>query len=232
MKAQALAESVWERNTGAGNRHERSVDGSVGDRATIASAPVEEEQLRTLVQQLFFRQEFPPVRHVALAAPDRQTDLAQLSLNIAKVLAEDESRTVGVIDADSSSLAMSANLRSLPGSRDAHGAEVSARLWTVPLEGWRLELDSSIASDQNLFRLRQVTAEFDFSLLTCPPMAWLTARIAQTCDGVVIVVTANKTRRLVAAQMRDHLRSAGIPLLGSVLAGRRFPVPEGLYRKL
>jgi Mrp family chromosome partitioning ATPase len=194
--------------------------------------PGEEEQLRTLVQQLFFRPEFPPIRHVALAAPDRQTDLAQLGLNIAKVLAEDESQTVGVIDADTTSVATSMGLRNVPGSCDAHGTEIAARLWAVPLEGWRHELDASVASDQNLYRLRQVASEFDFSLLTCPPVSWLTARIAQACDGVVLVVTANKTRRLVAAQMRDHLRSAGIPVLGSVLAGRRFPVPQGLYRKL
>lgn len=232
MKAPALAENVWEKRDAAANLGERSAHESVGERATVESAPVEEEQLRTLVQQLFFRPEFPPIRHVALAAPDMQTDLARLSLNIATVLAEDENRTVGVIDTDSSSLASSVGLRNLPGRRDARGTEITDRLWAVPLEGWRHETDTTVASDQNLYRLRQVTAEFDFSLLTCPPVPWLTARVAQTCDGVVIVVTANKTRRLVAVQMRDHLRSAGIPVLGSVLAGRRFPVPLGLYRKL
>ena len=48
----------------------------------------------------------------------------------------------------------------------------------------------------------------------------------------MLVLTANKTRRLVAAQMKDLLRMAQVPLLGTVLAERRLPVPEGLYRKL
>ncbi len=204
----------------------------VCDQETSLAAVVKEEQIRTLAHQLFFRQEFPPVRHVAVASPDTQTDLAQLCLSIGKVLAQDESRTVGVIDADPNSVTLPVGMESLPNGLDIRGTEIAARLWTVPLEGWRNEIDVSLVSDQNLYRLRQITSEFDFSLLLCPPAAWLTSRVAQGCDGVVLVLTANKTRRLVVAQMRDQLRSAGIPVLGSVLAGRRFPVPQGLYRNL
>jgi Mrp family chromosome partitioning ATPase len=228
----SLAEPVWERTGTAEDAHEASAGEQVRAEEASRSASVEEEQIRALVQQLFFRQEFPPVRHVAFAAPDSQTDLGRLCLGIARVLAEDESRTVGVIDADPDSPALPVEMGGLPSSRQAPGREVAARLWAVPLEGWRSETDVSLVSDQNLYRLRQITAEFDFSLLRCPPAAWLTSRVAQGCDGVVLVLTANKTRRLVAAQMRDQLRSAGIPVLGTVLTGRRFPVPQGLYRNL
>jgi Mrp family chromosome partitioning ATPase len=48
----------------------------------------------------------------------------------------------------------------------------------------------------------------------------------------VLVLTANQTRRLVAAQIKEQLRKAQVPLLGTVLAKRRFPVPQGLYRSL
>ncbi len=67
---------------------------------------------------------------------------------------------------------------------------------------------------------------------TGPAVSWLTAKLGQTCNGVVMMLTANKTRRLVAAQMQEQLRMAGVPLLGTVLADRRFPVPPGLYRNL
>jgi Mrp family chromosome partitioning ATPase len=56
--------------------------------------------------------------------------------------------------------------------------------------------------------------------------------MGQACDGLVLVLAANKTRRLVAAQIKDQLRRAQIPLLGTVLAERRFPIPQGLYRSL
>ncbi len=87
-------------------------------------------------------------------------------------------------------------------------------------------------SDQNLSRLRELTTEFDFSILWCAPVSWLTASIGQACDRLVLVLTANKTRRLVAAQIKDQLSKAQVPLLGTVLAERRFPVPQGLYRSL
>jgi Mrp family chromosome partitioning ATPase len=74
--------------------------------------------------------------------------------------------------------------------------------------------------------------EFDFAILCCPSILWLTTRIGRGCDGLVLVLTADKTRRLVAARMKDLLREAQIPLLGTVLTERRFPVPEALYRKL
>ena len=81
-------------------------------------------------------------------------------------------------------------------------------------------------------RLRDFMKGFDFCILYCAPVSWLTARIAQSCDGIVLILTANKTRRLVAAQIKEQLTKARIPLLGTVLAERRLPVPQGLYRKL
>jgi Mrp family chromosome partitioning ATPase len=52
------------------------------------------------------------------------------------------------------------------------------------------------------------------------------------CDGVVLVVTAGQTRREVALHARDELKGGEAPLLGTILAGRRFPIPEAIYRRL
>ena len=92
-------------------------------------------------------------------------------------------------------------------------------------------MDSRI-TNQKLLRLREVTTEFDFSILWCASVSWLTASIGRACGALVSVLTANKTRRLVAAQIRDQLTKAQVPVLGTVLAERRFPVPQGLYRSL
>jgi Mrp family chromosome partitioning ATPase len=102
----------------------------------------------------------------------------------------------------------------------------------VPRQSWLAESDGQRVTDHNLSRLRDLTAEFDFSVLWCAPVSWLTTSIGQACDGLVLVLTANKTRRLVAAQIKDQLSKAEVPLLGTVLAERRFPVPQGLYRSL
>ena len=102
----------------------------------------------------------------------------------------------------------------------------------VPRQSWLPDARGQRITDQNISRLRELTAEFDFSVLWCAPVSWLTASIGQTCDGLVLVLTANKTRRLVAAQTKDQLIKAQVPLLGTVLAERRFPVPQGLYQNL
>jgi Mrp family chromosome partitioning ATPase len=101
----------------------------------------------------------------------------------------------------------------------------------VPRHSWLSDL-SRKPTEQNLSRLRELTAEFDFSILWCASASPLTACIGRACDGLVLVLAANKTRRLVAAQIKEQLRRAHVPLLGTVLAERRFPVPEGLYRNL
>ncbi|MGA2457672.1 MAG: hypothetical protein ABSF85_08900 [Terriglobales bacterium] len=102
----------------------------------------------------------------------------------------------------------------------------------VPRQSWLPDTGGRRLTDQNLSRLRELTTEFDFSILWCAPVSWLTASIGQACDGLVLVLTANKTRRLVAAQIKLQLSKAQVPLLGTVLAERRFPVPQGLYRNL
>jgi len=102
----------------------------------------------------------------------------------------------------------------------------------VPRQSWLPDEGGQRITEQNLARLRELTAEFDFSILWCAPVSWLTLSIGQVCDGVVLVLTANKTRRLVAAQIKDQLNQAQVPLLGTVLTERRFPVPQGLYRSL
>lgn len=198
--------------------------------ATVAS--VHDEQIQTLVQQLFFRDDSSKVRHVGFAAAEAQTETAQLCLEVATVLAEAGTHDIGLVDARLQSVPLHTQLEIAPGSRSDTAWQIAPRLWLVPRRSW---LDDSPAQriwDPSLSRLRAATMEFDFSILCFSPVSWLTARISQASDGLVMVLTANKTRRLVAVQMRDQLRRARVRLLGTVLAERRFPVPPGLYRNL
>jgi Mrp family chromosome partitioning ATPase len=197
-------------------------------------ASVHSEQIRVLVQQLFFRHESGPVRHVGFATVEASTATATLCLEVAKTLAEENRYDVGLIDAnahpDSVPLQTQLQIPS-PSSAEADWP-IAKRLWMIPRQSWLPDAGGHRITDQNLSRLRELTSEFDFSILWCAPVSWLTASIGQTCDGLVLVLTANKTRRLVAAQIKDQLNKAKVPLLGTVLAERRFPVPQGLYRSL
>lgn len=192
---------------------------------------VYEEQIQALVQQLFFRQSPALVRHVGFAAVEPQTATAQLCLDVAMALAEAGSYDVGLIDVQLQSPPLHTQLQIPEGSRADASWLIAPRLWLAPRRSW---LDDSPQGmwDSGLTRLRTATMEFDFSILCMDPISWLTAKLSQNCNGLVMVLTANRTRRLVAAQRQDQLRRARVPLLGTVLADRRFPVPPGLYRNL
>ena len=200
--------------------------------AVSPMASVHAEQIHALVQQLFFRPESKLVRHVGFATIEPSTATATLCLEVARALAAEDRYDVGLIDAHPDSVPLETQLQ-IPSPNFAEATwPIAPRLWMVPRQSWLPDAGGRRLTDQNLSRLRELTTEFDFSILWCAPVSWLTASIVQACDGLVLVLTANKTRRLVAVQIKDQLSKAQVPLLGTVLAERRFPVPQGLYRNL
>ena len=208
------------------------IDERAQRRAVSPATSIHQDQIQALVQQLFFRHPSGPVRHVGFAPVEASsTATATLCLEVATALAEEDRYDVGLIDTHSDSSLLQTELQ-IPSPNPTPATwPLGPRLWMVPRQSWLADGRGRI-TDQNLSRLRELTAEFDFSILWCAPVSWLTASIGQSCDGLVLVLTANKTRRLVAAQIKDQLSKAQVPLLGTVLAERRFPVPRGLYRSL
>jgi len=203
--------------------------------AEVESAPatsIRDEQIHSLVQQLFFQPESGRARNVGFTPVEESLQTAALCLDVAKALAEEGSYDVGLIDGGTGSASLQEQLKIPPPIRAQVTWPVTARLWLVPHESWWPEADRQPITDQNLERLRELMTEFDFCIVCCAPVSTLTARIGRNCDGLVLVLTANKTRRLVAAQVKDHLHKTKVPLLGTILEERRFPVPQGLYRSL
>lgn len=193
---------------------------------------LQREQIQSLVQQLFFQQDSAPVRHIGVTAAEDSAEIAHLCFDVAQVLAEEGTHDIGLIDASPASLPLETQLGIAPATTTDPAWSVAPHLWFVPRQNWMPDRTSRQITEHNTSRLRELAAEFDFSILCCPSVSWVTARIGRVCDGLVLVLTANKTRRLVACQMRDQLRMAQIPLLGTVLTERRFPIPRGLYRSL
>ena len=192
---------------------------------------VYDEQIRLLLQQLFFHPERPQYRHVAFAAVDLQSDITPLCLNVAWALSDQGKYEVGLIDAGLDCSLLNVENEKTEGL--GHNvSEVEKRLWIVRRQEWIHGNPSKTISDENLARLSELTRQFDFSIQCCGAMSWLATKVGRLCDGLVLVLTANQTRRLVAQKILRQLRAAQIPVLGTVLAERRFPVPGALYRKL
>jgi capsular exopolysaccharide synthesis family protein len=83
-------------------------------------------------------------------------------------------------------------------------------------------------------RLAELRAEFDYVIFDVPPATHSNdvTVLGRLLDGVVLVVGAHSTRREAARRVKETLDKGQVHLLGSVLNGRTFPIPEGLYRRL
>lgn len=75
---------------------------------------------------------------------------------------------------------------------------------------------------------------FDLIVLDLPSAATSRAvlKLAPLCDGVVVVVEAEKSRAPVVESLVNDLRAVQAHVVGTVLNKRRFYLPERLYRWL
>lgn len=83
-------------------------------------------------------------------------------------------------------------------------------------------------------RIGELRAHCDWLIFDVPPLGYSGEAVVlgQMVDGVVIVVSANSTRRATARTAKENLQAAQVRLLGAVLNNRTFPIPEPLYRRL
>ncbi|MFV1967311.1 MAG: CpsD/CapB family tyrosine-protein kinase [Pirellulaceae bacterium] len=75
---------------------------------------------------------------------------------------------------------------------------------------------------------------FQLVLVDLPPVPKLLSQVtvAQSLDGILLVVRAERTRTKVAQRYRDQLARVNPQILGIVLNGRRTYVPNWLYQRI
>lgn len=127
-----------------------------------------------------------------------------------------------------------------PPSGDETAAGLDAVPSAVPLL-WvtRQAPDSSLSSlrtpviqsRQMLERLRQ---SYDMILILSPPIgsSHLARRLSPMVDANILIARAEQTRAPVAARMRDSILASGGDIVGLVLTGRHFHIPQVIYRWL
>ncbi len=83
-------------------------------------------------------------------------------------------------------------------------------------------------------KISSLRNEFEFVLIDAAPLSSRSDAVilGKDTDGIILVIEAHSTRRAAARRAKEALDSAGVPLLGTVLNNRTFPIPEKLYRKL
>lgn len=103
----------------------------------------------------------------------------------------------------------------------------AADVATSPLLSVRLPV---VEGERMLQKLKQ---EFD-CIIICSNLtgsSLITQRLSQLVDGNVICVHAEKTRKLSALHLRELVQESNGALLGLIFFGRRYYLPQWLYRR-
>jgi len=200
-----------------------------------------EQQIRGLVRQVFFPGWPKPARQVVFSAV-QDGDVGGLCMQVGETLAAQIPGSVCVVDAVTTACDQrgeECDIPAPPGFSESHSfrdwsKQVSRKLWCAPLKifaggngnGWPPEALS--------MALRELRLEFDYTVLQGPPagISNEAALLGHLSDGVILVLEANATRRLAAQRAKQMFQEANVRLLGAVLSGRRFPIPEGIYHRL
>ena len=200
------------------------------------------EQIHRLVRQIFFPGWPKPARHVVFAGIDHDVDIAGLCLQVGEILADQVPCRIGVVEASlrPADFEDVFGLKSAQAEREpakpprSASHQISSRLWLVPPDSFWENQEQHFSLAGMEAATGQLRHDFDYTVLHAPPAARGSeaALLGHLSDGVVLVLEANCTRRVAAQKVKEMLHGANIRVLGAVLTGRTFPIPEGIYRKL
>jgi capsular exopolysaccharide synthesis family protein len=109
-----------------------------------------------------------------------------------------------------------------------------SKLWVMPT-GQRGANPTALLNSPNFAsRLEELKKDFSYVIIDSPPANLYSdaVTLGRLCDGVVLVLQSNSTRRDVARKTKEIFESASVPILGAVLNRRAFPIPQKLYERL
>lgn len=202
-----------------------------------------EEQIRGLVRQVFLPGWPKPARQVVFSPVDAETDISSICMQVGLALSAQVSGTTCLVEANLNSPGLEKvvekNGHDLIANqeRDAFrdpSRQLSNELWLIPRNVFLGENENGSSGAWMHERLAELRATFDYTVLYGPPAGAGSeaSLMASLCDGMVLVVEANSTRRVAAQKVTERLHAANARLLGAVLSGRTFPIPEMIYRRL
>jgi hypothetical protein len=202
-----------------------------------------EEQIRGLVRQVFLPGWPKPCRQVVFSPVDQGPDIASICMQVGQTLADEGSGVACVVEACHNGCegeaALTDRLAALSGDkrfgtlRDL-SQQLSASLWFMPRSVFLGGNETGLSTAWLRARLAELRLEFDYTVLQGPAAGTGSeaALLGATCDGLVLVLQANTTRRATAQRVKETLHLVNARLLGTVLSERTFPIPSAIYRRL
>jgi hypothetical protein len=215
----------------------RSETGSLRPAAGWSPENFAREQIRGLVRQVFFSNAVHAVRQVVFSALEPETEVRSICRRVGEALAPEIEGRVAVVGPYPRVIQNAEKQREQSVDEDGStplrqvATRVRGNLWLVP-DGARGS-DSSFSASWETF-LGEVRREFEYSIVQGPPAGESdeATAMAQSADGIILVLSAQRTRRATARQVKQALQAAHANILGTVLGDRDFPIPDAIYRRL
>jgi len=221
-------------------------DGNDGNHFQVPAGQRADEDTLRLVQQVFLVQCKEPPRVVVFASVDHGNGCSRISAAVAETLGRNNHGRVCLVEANFRSPALPAMfgvpnhfgltealLREGPVSSFAKRVTAD-NLWLLSSGTLATDSPSLLAGDQLRGRMGELRKQFDFVIIDAPPLNRYSDGVVlgRHCDGLVLILEANSTRREAAQAVTENLCSANVPILAAVLNKRTYPIPEKIYSLL
>jgi hypothetical protein len=198
------------------------------------------EQIQGLVRQVFFSNAERPVRQIVFSAVEPETDVRNICRQVGEALALETAGTVALageypeILRDAETAQGEANpclAKDESASLRQDATRVRSNLWLVPAAKKNEERFTTLELHSYVCTMRR---EFKYSIVAGPPAreSNQATAMARFADGIVLVLSAHRTRRNTALKVLEGLEGAQARIFGTVLSDRLFPIPERIYRRL
>jgi Mrp family chromosome partitioning ATPase len=202
--------------------------------------------LTNLVQRVFLGNGAQAPRMVGFAAVETQAGCSWVCAHVSKILAAHVAGSVCAVDANLRTPALhthfavtnpaglsDALLHAEPLAKSAHPL-FGKKLWLVSAGSRSSALDGSVISERMRSQIAGLRNDFDYVLLDLPPLNRYADAIALggICDGLILVLRANASRRDTATKALADLKTANVNVLGVTLNQRTFSIPDAIYRRL
>ncbi len=185
-------------------------------------------------------------RSLMLTSSAAGEGVSSVTANFARVLADDPSLNVVVVDANPEKPAQH-ELFGVDNSRgfvemtrgdlrpdDAVMETGRKNLCVIPSGAAIGGMFQLVGTERVTGMLASLQTRFNYLLFDAPPVLSHpeTAVLGSHVDGVLLVVRALDTRREAAARARDSLAQSGCKVVGVVLNRYKYSIPEFIYRRV
>ena len=207
------------------------------------SSPIT-EQFRVMRTHACSLENTRNIKIMAITSSNNGEGKSVVAVNMAVVMAQDFAKPILLIDCNMRKPGVDSllGIRSDKGLSDVLSGRVQVRdalvktdianLVVLPAGQISASPNELLSSDKMKAILVELRPQFEVIILDTPAVIpYADPRIlSKIVDGVIIVVKAGKTRREVVTRAESILKSVGANIMGYVLTGIEYHIPEYIHR--